>query len=117
MFIEFCKSKIAHACVTQAQLHYEGSITIDAQLLKAVDIIPGEKVHILNVNTGARIETYAISGRAGSGTICLNGPAARHGYMGDELIILSYAFLDPSEAKKTKMKVVNLDKNNRIRHS
>ena len=115
MLIEFCKSKIAHAYVTEAELHYEGSITIDENLLKAVDIIPGEKVHILNVNTGARIETYAISGKAGSGIICLNGPAARHGYIGDELIILSYAFLEPSEAKKTKMKVVNLDKNNKIK--
>ena len=114
MFIEFCKSKIAHARVTQAELHYEGSITVDENLLNSVGIIPGEKVHILNVNTGARIETYAIAGKPGSGIICLNGPAARHGYTGDELIILSYAFLDPSEAKKTKMKVVNLNKENKI---
>ena len=115
MLIEFCKSKISHATVTQAELHYEGSITIDEKILKAVDIIPGEKVHVLNINTGSRIETYAIAGKAASGVICLNGPAARHGYVGDQLIIISYAFVDKAEALQQRMKVVRLDKNNRIK--
>ena len=115
MLIEFCKSKISHATVTQAELHYEGSITIDEKVLKAVDIIPGEKVHVLNINTGSRIETYAIAGKAASGVICLNGPAARHGYVGDQLIIISYAFVDKAEALQQRMKVVRLDKNNRIK--
>ena len=115
MLIEFCKSKISHAMVTQAELHYEGSITIDEKILKAVDIIPGEKVHVLNINTGSRIETYAIAGKAASGIVCLNGPAARHGYVGDQLIIISYAFVEKTEALRQKMKVVHLDKNNRIK--
>ena len=82
MFIEVLKSKIGHATITQAELHYEGSITIDADILKAVGIIPGEKVHVLNENTGYRLETYVIAGNPASGVICLNGPAARHGLCG-----------------------------------
>ena len=80
MFIEVLKSKIGHATITQAELKYEGSITIDSDILKAVGIIPGEKVHVLNENTGNRLETYVIAGNPASGVICLNGPAARHGY-------------------------------------
>jgi len=83
------KSKIAHARVTDANLYYEGSITIDETLLEAADILPGEKVEVLNVNNGSRIETYAISGKKNSGVICLNGPSARSANRGDELIILS----------------------------
>ena len=79
MLISFCKSKIAHATITEAELYYEGSITVDETLLKAVDILPGEKVEVLNLYNGARLETYAIAGKAGSGQICLNGPAARAG--------------------------------------
>ena len=92
MFIEVLKSKIGHATITKAELHYEGSITIDTDLIKAAGLIPGEKVHVLNENTGSRIETYVIAGKPGSGEICLNGPAARTGFVGDMLIILSYAF-------------------------
>ncbi|MBF0619817.1 MAG: aspartate 1-decarboxylase, partial [Candidatus Omnitrophica bacterium] len=86
MYLTFCKSKIGHATITQAELYYEGSITIDENLINAVGIIPGEKVEVLNINNGARLETYVIAGKAGSGQICLNGPAARQGHVGDKLI-------------------------------
>ena len=115
MFIEFCKSKIAHGRVTEAQLHYEGSITVDQDLLKAVDIIEGEKVHVLNMNNAERFETYAIKGPSGSGMICLNGPAARLGVVGDQVVILSYAIVDHEEARKSKIKAVYLDDKNRIK--
>ena len=117
MFIEVMKSKIGHAIVTQAELHYEGSITIDSDLLKAAGLIPGEKVHVLNENTGSRIETYVIAGKPGSGVICLNGPAARQGYVGDPLIILSYAFAEIEEAKRITPKIVYLNNNNKIKKS
>ena len=115
MFITFCKSKISFAHVTQAELYYEGSITIDEEILKSVDIIPGEKVEVLNLNNGSRIETYAIAGSAGSGQICLNGPAARFGCVGDRLIILSYALVDAKEAKQLQTKIVHLDDKNKIK--
>lgn len=115
MLIQFCKSKIAHATVTEAELHYEGSITVDEKLLKAVDIIPGEKVEVLNINNGVRFETYAIAGKSGSGEICLNGPAARLGLVGDKIIILSYALAEQEEAKKITMKIVHLDAQNKIK--
>ena len=115
MLIAFCKSKIAHARVTEAELFYEGSITIDKNLLKAVGIVEGEKVEVLNVNNGARFETYAIEGSAGSGKVCLNGPAARLGVVGDEIIILSYGYIDTNEAKKYKTKIIYLDERNRIK--
>ncbi|MFA5087564.1 MAG: aspartate 1-decarboxylase [Candidatus Omnitrophota bacterium] len=116
MLISICKSKIAHAYVTEAELYYEGSITIDEVLLKAVNIIPGEKVEVLNLNNGSRIETYAIAGKKGSGQICLNGPAARSGVVGDKLIILSYGLVATQEAKRYKTKVVYLDDNNKIKN-
>lgn len=115
MFIEFCKSKLAHGNITEAELNYEGSITIDEDLLDAVGIIPGEKVEVLNMNNGNRFNTYAIKGEAGSGRICLNGPAARLGLVGDQVIIVSYAFMDPQEAKESETKVVYLDKDNKIK--
>lgn len=115
MFIEFCKSKIAHATVTEADLMYEGSITIDKNLLDAVDMIEGEKVEVLNINNGNRFTTYTIAGKAGSGQICLNGPAARLGLVGDKVIVLSYALAEKEEAKKLKMKIIHLDEKNRIR--
>ena len=102
MLIQFCKSKIAHATVTQAELYYEGSITIDENLMKAVNLIPGERVDVLNINNGNRFDTYAIKGPAGSGVICLNGPAARLGVVGDKVIILSYAYMEPQEAQKQR---------------
>lgn len=114
MFITFLKSKIAHATITQAELYYEGSITIDEDLLKAVGLIPGEKVEVLNINTGSRIETYAISGKRGSGVICLNGPAARSGTVGDKVIILSYGIMEQSAAQTFKTKIIHVDDKNRI---
>ena len=115
MFLTLCKSKIAHGRITEAELYYEGSITIDEKILKAVDIVAGEKVEVLNLNNGSRIETYVIAGKAGSGQICLNGPAARSGVVGDKLIILSYCLSDPAEAKKIKTKTVYLDDDNKIK--
>ena len=117
MFIQICKSKIAHARVTQAELHYEGSITIDQNLLDAVGIIAYEKVEVLNVNNGNRFETYAIAGKRGSGKICLNGPAARLGQVGDEIIILSYALAAAQEAKEIKTKIVYLNEKNKIKEN
>ena len=115
MLIEFCKSKIAHGTVTEAKLFYEGSITVDEDLLKAVEILPGERVEVLNMNNGNRFSTYAIVGKAGSGEICLNGPAARLGLVGDQVVILSYALMEPKEAKAAKIKIIYLDKENKIK--
>ena len=115
MFIEVLKSKIGHATITQAELKYEGSITIDADILKAAGILPGEKVHVLNENTGARLETYVIAGNPASGVICLNGPAARHGFVGDRLIILSYGLLEAAQVKSLAPKIVYLDSKNKIK--
>jgi aspartate 1-decarboxylase len=110
------KSKIHRAKVTQANLHYQGSITIDADLLTAADILPGEKVEVLNVNNGQRIETYAIKGRAGSGVICLNGPAARGACVGDEVIVLAYALIADKDAVALKPKIIKVNEHNRIKH-
>lgn len=115
MFIEVLKSKIGHGRITAAELHYEGSITIDSNIIKAAGMLPGEKVHVLNINNGSRLETYVIAGKPDSGEICLNGPAARHGYIGDTLVILSYAICTPDEAKQVQPKVVYLDQNNRLK--
>ena len=115
MFIEVYKSKIAHGHITEAELFYEGSITVDQDLMKAVDLIPGEKVDVLNINNGNRFTTYIIPGEAGSGRICLNGPAARLGLVGDQVIILSFAAMEPQEARNFKPKVIHLDENNKIK--
>jgi aspartate 1-decarboxylase len=109
------KSKIHGARVTQANLYYKGSITIDYLLMKKADILPAEKVEVLNVNTGNRIETYAIKGKPGSGVICLNGPAARSGCVGDELIILSYALVEESQAQRLAAKIIKLNERNKIK--
>jgi len=116
MQIEYCKSKIAHGLVTEAELFYEGSITIDEDIIKAVDIIPGEKVEVLNINNGNRFNTYVIAGKPGSGQICLNGPAARLGLVGDQIIILSYALMEQEEARSTPTKIIHLDENNKIKN-
>jgi aspartate 1-decarboxylase len=115
MLINFCKSKIAHGVITKADLHYEGSITIDADLIKAVDILPGEQVDVLNMNNGNRFQTYVIPGRAGSGELCLNGPAARLGIVGDQIVILSYALVDQEEARRLRTKIIYLDDNNKVK--
>jgi len=110
------KSKIHRAKITQANLYYKGSITIDARLMKKADILPGEKVEVLNLNNGHRLETYAIEGKAGSGVVCLNGPSARGACVGDQVIILSYALAEDKEAKKILPKIVNVDERNRIKN-
>ncbi|MCJ7577096.1 MAG: aspartate 1-decarboxylase [candidate division Zixibacteria bacterium] len=114
MLVTICKSKIHRVTVTEADLNYEGSITIDKKLLDAALILPNEKVQVLNLNNGARFETYVLVAMANSGTICLNGPAARLGQVGDLLIIVSYCDLEFEEAKKYKSKVVYVDEKNRM---
>ena len=109
-----CHSKIHRAKVTETQLNYEGSITIDEELMQAAKILPGEKVEIYNLNNGARFSTYAISGKRDSGIICLNGAAARLAQIGDKLIIASYVLADEGEAKKMKIHIVMVDENNKI---
>ncbi|HLT82245.1 MAG TPA: aspartate 1-decarboxylase [Cyclobacteriaceae bacterium] len=106
MRIEVLKSKIHRVKITEAELHYVGSIAIDEDLMDAANIIEGEKVQIVNVNNGERLDTYVIRGARGSGTICLNGPAARRGQVGDVIIIISYASMEFEEAKKFKPVVV-----------
>lgn len=100
MFIEVVKSKIHKVTVTEANLQYVGSITIDIALMEAANIIENEKVQIVNVNNGERLETYVIKGERGSGVVCLNGPAARKCAVGDVVIIISYACMDFEEAKQ-----------------
>ena len=109
------KSKIHRARVTEANLYYEGSITIDAKLMDKADILPQEKVEILILNNGHRLQTYAIEGKAGAGVICLNGPAARGVCVGDEIIIVAYAIVDDKEAKSIKPKIITVDGKNRIK--
>jgi aspartate 1-decarboxylase len=106
MQIEVLKSKIHCATITEANLHYMGSITIDEDLMDAANMIAGEKVQIVNNNNGERLETYIIKGERGSGCICLNGAAARKAVVGDTVIIISYAMMDFEEAKKFKPSVV-----------
>ena len=108
------KSKIHRATVTDANINYEGSITIDSNLMAAADILPYEQVHVLNVNNGARFTTYAIEGEAGSGAICINGAAARLAVKGDIVIILTYTQVPEDETKNYRPKVVHVNKNNRI---
>lgn len=106
MFIEVMKSKIHRVEVTEADLNYVGSITIDEDLLDAANMIAHEKVQIVNVNNGERIETYIIKGERGSGVVCLNGPAARRAQPGDIIIVISYASMDFEEAKNFEPSVV-----------
>ncbi len=106
MNIEIVKSKIHKVTVTEANLQYVGSITIDEDLLEASNIIENEKVQVVNVNNGERLETYVIKGERGKGEICLNGPAARKGTVGDVVIIISYASMDFEEAKTFKPTVI-----------
>ncbi len=109
-----CKGKIHRATVTQANLNYVGSITIDADLLEAADIYPYEIVQVVNVNNGSRLETYTIAGARGSGVICLNGAAARHAVEGDIVIILSFGQYDEKEIRELEPRLVFVDADNRI---
>ncbi len=113
MFRMMCKSKIHGATVTEANLRYTGSITIDEALLEAADILPSERVQIVNLNNGSRVETYVVPGPRGSGTICMNGAAARWAQVGDKVIIISYALLDSQAVSKHAMRIVFVDERNR----
>ncbi|MDP2905113.1 MAG: aspartate 1-decarboxylase [Candidatus Omnitrophota bacterium] len=110
------KSKIHRARVTEAKLYYEGSITIDVKLMQAADIIEHEKVEVLNLNNGHRLETYAIKGKPGSGVICLNGPAARGACSGDEVVIVTYISCEDKAARAIKPKIIKVDGHNHIKN-
>lgn len=114
MLIEFLFSKIHRATVTDANLNYVGSITIDETLLKAANLKEWQKVEILNINNGERFQTYIIKGKAGSGEICINGAAARKAQIGDKIIVVSYALLDENEQKGFEPTVVLVDDKNNI---
>jgi aspartate 1-decarboxylase len=114
MWIQIFKSKIHRVRVTEANLNYVGSITLDEDLMDAAGLLEGEKVQIVNNNNGERLETYVIKGDRGSGIVCLNGAAARRAEVDDILIIISYAMMTPEEAKTFKPKTVFPDENNRI---
>ncbi len=111
------KSKIHNATVTEANLRYTGSITIDKNLLRATNICPFERVQIVNLHNGTRVETYVLEGQAGSGTICMNGAAARWAEIGDKVIIISYGLMTDQEIKKHRPKIVFVDDKNRIKKS
>jgi aspartate 1-decarboxylase len=114
MLVTICKSKIHRVTVTDANLNYEGSITIDEKLLKAANVLPYEKVQVVNLNNGERFETYVLVGKASSGIVCLNGPAARLGQKGDLLIVISYCHMESEEAKRYKPTIVYINDKNRI---
>ena len=114
MFIEVLKSKIHRVKITQAELHYVGSITIDEDLMDAADLVENEKVQIVNINNGERLETYVITGKRGSGEICLNGPAARKAQVGDIVIIISYCSIEKSKAKAHQPLLLFPDGDNKV---
>jgi aspartate 1-decarboxylase len=114
MHIELLKSKIHRVKITQAELHYVGSITIDEDLMEAANLIENEKVQIVNINNGERLETYVIKGQRGSAQVCLNGPAARKAQVGDIVIIISYCFMDMQEAKQHQPTIIFPDEWNRL---
>jgi len=114
MQIEILKSKVHRAVITEANLNYVGSLTLDEDLMDAANMIENEKVHIVNVNNGERIETYLIKGKRGSGVACLNGAAARRGEPGDVIIVISYAIMDFEEAKKHTPTIVFPKEGNKL---
>lgn len=114
MHIQLLKSKIHRAKITQAELHYVGSITIDEALMEAANLIENEKVQVVNINNGERLETYVIKGARNSGVICMNGPAARKAQVGDLVIVISYCSMEFEEAKKYKPISIYPDENNRL---
>ena len=115
MLRTICKSKIHRATVTEANVHYTGSLTLDAELMRAADLVPYEQVQVVDVDNGARIVTYCIEGPPGSGTVCVNGAAARLIAAGDKVIVIAYAQVTPEELEALAPKVVLLDEQNRIR--
>lgn len=108
------KSKIHRVKITQAELHYVGSITVDEDLMDAADIVENEKVQVVNINNGERLETYVIKGARGTGEVCLNGPAARLAQVGDVVILISYGLVDKNEGKNHSPTLVFPDDNNKI---
>jgi len=108
------KSKIHRAHITEANLYYEGSLTIDQDLMKEADLLPHEKISVVNINNGERFETYVIPGESGKRQICLNGAAARKGSVGDEVILISYANVDENEIENFQPTVILVDKDNNI---
>jgi len=114
MLVSLCKGKIHRATITEANLEYEGSITIDKDLIKAAGLFPYEKVQVVNINTGSRLETYVIEGESGSGIICLNGAAARLGARGDKIIVIAYGHFTEEEARSFKPAIVRVDNHNKI---
>ena len=114
MFIEVVKSKIHRVKISEAELHYVGSITIDEDLMDAANILENEKVQIVNINNGERLETYVITGKRGSGQVCLNGPAARKAQVGDIIIIISYASMEFEEARSHKPVIIFPGENNKL---
>ena len=116
MIITVCKSKIHRATVTEANLHYEGSLTVDMDLMDAAKMVPYQQVSVVNVNNGARLETYLIEGKRGSGVICLNGAAARLGHAGDIVIIIAYGMLAETELPSGYHPIViHVDSKNKIK--
>ena len=114
MLRQVLRSKIQNAVITEAMLEYEGSITLDAQIVKAADLLHGETVLVVNLNNGERFETYVIRGEAGSGVVCLNGPAARRGYVGDRIHVLAFGWAEPGEAAQVHPALVALEPGNRM---
>jgi len=114
MLLSMFKSKIHRATITQADLNYRGSLTLDPILIEAAEMIPFEEVHVLNINTGDRFTTYIIEGERGSGVVCLNGAAARLGQPGDLVIVLTYAQMEREEAQQHQPIVVQVDSKNRV---
>ena len=114
MDLAMLKAKIHRLRVTEAHLYYEGSITVDRELLDTAGLLPYEKVQVVNVNNGNRLATYTIPGEAGERTVCLNGPAARLAEAGDEVIVIAYAQLSPKEAREHHPRVVHVDENNDV---
>lgn len=114
MQLTMLKAKIHRATITEADLHYEGSFTIDEELLEEAGILPYEKVSVVNINNGERFETYVICGERGKRTFCLNGAAARKGQPGDMVIIIAYASMSEEEARNHKPSIVLVDRNNNI---
>ena len=114
MFRHMLKSKIHRATVTDVNLHYEGSLTVDRDLMDAADLLPGERVHVLDVNNGSRFETYVIEGEAGSGAMGVNGAAARLVQVGDVVLVLSYSMLSDDEARAAKPRVIHVDGDNHV---
>ncbi len=111
------KSKVSYATLTDLQLYYKGSISIDQEIMDAAHFKEGERVDVLNLNTGSRLQTYVIKGERGSGVICLNGPAARLGFKGDKIIIISYALYNQEELKDFKSQYVELDEQNKVKNT